>query len=248
MIEKEMGPGDIKRKVLDLATAMNDVRISQADRDDEITEMKHAKLSRLELLVNDLQPVIDDLPKDCDQFELLLSKGEAPRLWVDMASFIRLAGDGREYEFVKDTRMGRAVFARAEEREVIGQHVTKYIAERVLQRERMIEGDCMSVSKIAQSKTEADCHKGQEIQTQKVQTQKPEKIENPKEPEVSTSRPKKINVAAKLKDNMDKSDTPVRASKLWYGVWFLLGLIGGGIILFGLMWLGLMDKIIALAH
>ena len=53
MIKKNFKPGEIERKVHDLAKAMNRVRSAQADRDDVVVEMKHAKISRLELLAED---------------------------------------------------------------------------------------------------------------------------------------------------------------------------------------------------
>ncbi len=144
MAEKDLEASDIERKVHDLAEAMNRVRDAQADRDDVVVEMKHAKLSRLELLAEDLAPVFDDVPEENETFEFAITNGQVPRLWIDMTSFIRMAADGREYEFVKDTRMGRVILGRSANREVVGQRVTDYIAERVLERERMIEGDWMS--------------------------------------------------------------------------------------------------------
>ena len=156
MIEKEMAPGDIERKVHDLAQAMNRVRTAQADRDDVVVEMKHAKLSRLELLAEDLSPVFDDVPEDNEQFEFSVTNGEVPRLWIDMTSFVRMGPDGREYEFVKDTRMGRTILGRNTSRKKMGEQVTAYIAERILERERMIEGDWISMAQlIADRKTEA---------------------------------------------------------------------------------------------
>ncbi len=246
MIEKELEPSDIERKVLDLASAMKDIRSAQADDDDNIVEMKHAKLSRLELLIDDLKPVIDDIPKGCDQFDFLLSQGKAPRLWVDMTSFVRLAGDGSEYEFVKDTRLGRVILAREENRKAIGEHVTKYIAERVLERERMIEGDWVSLSKMINAYSDSASHTREPHKTPKDKDSNQAPLSDALMKRVASPKTQKTTFVEKLKENIDKSDQPVRASRLWYLVWFLLGLIGGGLILFALMWLGLLEKIILL--
>jgi len=148
MAEKDLEASDIERKVHDLAASMERIRTRQADRDDVVVDMKHARLSRLELLSQNLAPVFKDLPNENDQFEFAISQGETPRLWIDMTSFVRMAGDGREYEFVKDTRLGRKILGRSESVEQIGEHVTDYVAERVLERERMIEGDWISANEI----------------------------------------------------------------------------------------------------
>ena len=144
MAEKDLEAKDIERKVHDLAEAMREVKTSQADRDDVVVEMRHAKFSRLELLAEDLTPVFNDVPNEVEMFDFALTKGEIPRLWVDMTSFVRLGKDGRTYEFVKDTRLGRTILGTSSNREKIGKRITDYVAERLLERERMIEGEWIS--------------------------------------------------------------------------------------------------------
>ncbi|MEM8653070.1 MAG: hypothetical protein AAGF54_21295, partial [Pseudomonadota bacterium] len=142
----------IQEQMLNLKQALNEVRSAQADREDVVVDMKHATLSRLELLAEDLQPVIEEIPKDNEQFEFAIAKGETPRFWIDMTSFVRMGGDGREYQFVKDTRMGRVVLEQSTNRKLVGERVTQYVAERVLERERMIEGDWESVENLLAAK------------------------------------------------------------------------------------------------
>ncbi len=164
MAKNDLEPEDIERKVLDLAKAMERTRSAQAERDDVVVEMKHAKMSRLELLAEDLEPVFEALPKDNDQFEFALSNGATPRLWVDMTSFVRMAADGREYEFVKDTRLGRTVLGRSDKRDIIGENITAYVAERVLERERMIEGDWLSAKEVLGAKEESVTPKDSQVE------------------------------------------------------------------------------------
>ncbi|MGI9351814.1 MAG: hypothetical protein ACR2O3_09645 [Rhizobiaceae bacterium] len=144
MVEKDLEASDIERKVHDLAEAMSRLRNAQADRDDVVVDMKHAKFSRLQLLAEDISQVFEDIPEDNEQFEFALTNGETPRLWIDMTSFVRMGADGREYEFVKDTRLGRTILGRSTRRGIIGKAITDYVAERILERERMIEGDWIS--------------------------------------------------------------------------------------------------------
>lgn len=146
MSELEFDAKQIERKVSDLAEAMDRVRNDQASRDDVVVEMKQASHARLELLAQDLQPVFNDVPDDNDQFEFALTNGENARLWIDMTSFVRMGRDRRVYEFVKDTRMGRQMLGETDDRAKMNRMVTNYIAERMLERERMIEGDWVAMA------------------------------------------------------------------------------------------------------
>jgi len=235
MINEDMEPGDIERRVHDLAKAMNEIRASQADHDDVVVELKHAKLSRLELLVDDLKPVIDDIPKDNEQFEFAVTRGNSPRVWVDMTSFVRLAGEGREYEFVKDTRMGRVVLLRDASRTRIGEFITKYIAERLLERERMIEGDWVSMSHMMEAMRDNESENGHSQPDAQSPMSKESALANKKE-------------KASLVSNTSGMVNETRHSTLSLFVWFLLGLLGGGMILFALTWFGLMDRIVEMVN
>jgi hypothetical protein len=220
MIKKEMEPGEIERRVHDLANAMNKIRSAQAERDDVVVEMKHTKVSRLELLFEDLQSVIEDIPADNDHFEFAVTKGEKPRLWIDMTTFVRMGTDGREYEIVKDTRMGRVILGHGNSRKKIGEHVTAYIAERLLERERMIEGDWLSLPQMLDARPSPE--------DQKLA------IENAR--------------ATELEAPAEKAASKGQHSTFALFIWFVLGLIGGAGILFGLVWFGLMEQIVQLAR
>lgn len=145
MSDVELDAKQIEKKVSDLAEAMDRVRDDQATRDDVVVDMKQASHARLELLAKDLQPVFNDVPEDSDQFEFALTNGENARLWIDMTSFVRMGRDRRVYEFVKDTRMGRQMLGESDDREKMAKWVTRYVAERMLERERMIEGEWVAM-------------------------------------------------------------------------------------------------------
>lgn len=145
MSDRNMDAKKLEAKVHDLADAMARVRSDQAMRSDVVVDMKLAAFTRLELLAKDLQSVFEDIPDDSEQFEFALTNGEIPRLWIDITTFVRMGRDKRMYEFVKDTRLGRKILAKSEDRIRIGKAVTAYVAERVLERERAIEGDWMAL-------------------------------------------------------------------------------------------------------
>ncbi|MEL7230008.1 MAG: hypothetical protein AAGK38_08875 [Pseudomonadota bacterium] len=132
------------RPVRDLKTAVNNARDRLADRADVVVDLKASETGRLELLANELQPVFDGVDETDERFEFALSKGERPRLWVDMTSFVSMGADKRGYRFIKDTRMGRIVLAETGDMDKAADIVSDYVAEKVLERERMIEGEWVS--------------------------------------------------------------------------------------------------------
>ena len=156
MADTEIDAKKIENKVHDLAEAMERIRNNRADRDDVVVDMKQASRARLELLAQDLQPVFDALPAENDQFEFALTSGETPRLWIDMTGFVRMARDRRVYEFVKDTRLGRIVLGESDDRERMARMVTDYVAERVLEKERMVEGEWLSMKSYDFSRPKED--------------------------------------------------------------------------------------------
>ncbi len=127
--------------VLDLQQAIRDARVVQAERDDVIVELRESERIRLVLLAEALQGVFDDLPDEIDEFALAVLPGDPPRFWVDATSFVMMSRDKRNYRFVKDTRLGRTVLAEDAEVDVIADAVTRYVAERIVQRERALEAD-----------------------------------------------------------------------------------------------------------
>ncbi len=72
---------DNRRK---LADAVRGAQIAAADRGDVVVDMKEADLARIEILAHDLKPVFDDVPVDDLQWDFAISKGQQPRLWIDL--------------------------------------------------------------------------------------------------------------------------------------------------------------------
>ncbi|MEZ2329318.1 hypothetical protein AB6802_06315 [Mesorhizobium sp. RCC_202] len=123
-----------------LADAVRDVKNAFADRDDVIVEMRDAHRMRLELLATELAPVFADVPADMDNFDFAVSSGLQPRLWIDAVSHVAMGRDRRTYRFLKDTRIGRVVLAESSDMKPVADAVTRYVAERVVERQRMMEG------------------------------------------------------------------------------------------------------------
>ena len=123
-----------------LADAVRLVKNAAADRDDVVIDMRDAERMRLEILANELAEVIAAAPPEMDIFDFAISSGLQPRFWIDAVSHVAMGRDKRTYRFVRDTRNGRVVLKESADARPVAEAVTKYIAERIVERERMLAG------------------------------------------------------------------------------------------------------------
>ncbi|TIT69529.1 MAG: hypothetical protein E5W60_12140 [Mesorhizobium sp.] len=130
-------PIEASRKLSD---AIRDVKNAFADRDDVVVDMREAHRMRLDLLAAELAPVFAEVPTDMDNFDFAVSSGLQPRLWIDAVCHVAMGRDRRTYRFLRDTRIGRVVLAESSDMKVVAYSVTRYVAERVIERQRMMEG------------------------------------------------------------------------------------------------------------
>ena len=124
-----------------LKEAVREARIEAAERSAVVVDLRDAELARLELLDEALEPVFKDIPSGVELFDRGVSKGDVPRLWVDVVAHIEMGRDKRQYRFVQDTRYGRAVLAETYEVPAMVQAVTRYVARRLVERERALADD-----------------------------------------------------------------------------------------------------------
>src|SRR5262245_23509398 len=122
-----------------LSDAIREVRSASADRDDVVVDLREAQRTRLELLAAELAPVIADVPDEIDWFDFVISSGLEPRFWIDAVSHVSMGRDRRTYRFLRDTRLGRVVLAESTDMKPVADQVTRYIAERIIERQRMME-------------------------------------------------------------------------------------------------------------
>lgn len=128
-----------------LVDAVRQVKIAAADRSDVVVEMREADRTRLELLAQELAPVIDEVPVEDDRFDFAISSGLQPRFWIDATAHVAMGPDRRTYRFVRDTRMGRIVLSESTDKAKVADKVTGYIAARLHERELAFAGDTVSV-------------------------------------------------------------------------------------------------------
>jgi hypothetical protein len=127
-----------------LGEAIREVKNAAADRDDVVVELREAQKVRLELLAAELAPVFADVPEDAG-FDFVISSGLQPRLWIDAVSHVTMGRDRRLYRFLKDTRLGRVVLAESHDMKPVADQVIRYVAERIVERDRMLYGDVEAI-------------------------------------------------------------------------------------------------------
>lgn len=131
-------------RVRSLRDAIRKVQLGEVERSDVVVELQDAEKARLELLAEEMQDVFREIPDDDDQFTLQIATGSTARFWVDVTSHVVMGGDRKTYRFVKDTRLGRMVVLETASVDDMADCLTEYIAERILEREKAIEGDWLN--------------------------------------------------------------------------------------------------------
>lgn len=141
MTDKSKPDAPVRR----LSDIVREAKIGAAERTDVVVDMRDADRARLELLAQELKPVFDDIDPADDRFDFGVSQGLQPRLWVDAVVHVHMGADRRVFRLVRDTRLGRVVISDTSDLSATADAVTRYIAERVIERERILAGDFESM-------------------------------------------------------------------------------------------------------
>src|SRR6266850_714003 len=112
-----------------------------AERTAVVVDLRDAEVARLELLNDALEPLFSEIPEHVELFDRGISRGDPPRLWIDVVGHIDMGRDKRTYRFVQDSRYGRKVLAESTDTAEIVEAVTKYVARRIIERERALAAD-----------------------------------------------------------------------------------------------------------
>jgi hypothetical protein len=128
-----------------LKDALRKARVDQAERTGVVVDLHDAEVARLELMNEALDPLFEEIPAEVELFDRGISRGETPRLWIDAVAHIGMGRDKRIYRFVQDTRYGRKVLAETVNIPEMVDAVTKYLAQRMIERERSLADGSMPV-------------------------------------------------------------------------------------------------------
>ena len=124
-----------------LKDAVREARIEAAERSGVVVDLRDADVARLDLLNDAIGPLFDEVPDDVDLFDRGVSKGDIPRLWIDVVAHVEMGRDKRQYRFVQDTRYGRAVLAESYEMPAMADAIKRYVARRLVERESALADD-----------------------------------------------------------------------------------------------------------
>lgn len=127
--------GKAKRTLTD---AMRAIRIDEAERTGVVVALREADMARLEILHDRLKPALAEVPQGLDLFDVGITPGATPRLWIDMIAFVEVGRDRRTYRFLQDTRNGRRVMVESDDAGAVADRVTAYVARRLIERERLL--------------------------------------------------------------------------------------------------------------
>jgi hypothetical protein len=134
-----------------LRDALRKARVDQAERSAVIVDLHDAEVARLEVLNEALDPLFEEIPKEIDLFDRGISRGETPRLWIDAITHVAMGRDKRSYRFLQDARYGRTVLAESMNVAEVVEAVTKYVAQRLIERDRALaDGSPPGIRDVAQ--------------------------------------------------------------------------------------------------
>src|SRR5690348_13371114 len=124
-----------------LRDALRQARIESAERTGVIVDLRDAEIARLEILNDALDPLFGEIPDTIDLFDRAVARGDKPRLWIDLVAHVDMGRDNRTYRFMQDSRYGRQVVAETTEIAAVVDAVSRYVARRIVERERALAAD-----------------------------------------------------------------------------------------------------------
>ena len=134
-----------------LRDALRRARIEAADRSAVVVDLRDAEVARLEILNEALDQLFSEIPANVDLFDRGISRGDTPRLWIDVVAHVVMGRDKRIYRFVQDTRFGRVVLAESHDVKAIVSAVTDYVARRIIEREHALVTTSLPAAPVAVS-------------------------------------------------------------------------------------------------
>jgi len=126
-----------------LRDAMRQARIASAEQSGVVVDLRDAELARLELLNEGLDTLFEEIPSEVQLFDRGISQGDTPRLWIDSVAHVVMGRDKRHYRFVMDGRYGRKMLAESTHIAEIVDAVTRYVAGRLIERDRALTDNSM---------------------------------------------------------------------------------------------------------
>ncbi len=119
-----------------LREALREARLAEAAHFEATLDLRDSKSIRLQLLKDDLMPVIAGSAAAAELFDLALVPGEPPKLWIDLISYVVMEPDPRTYRLLQDRQDRREVLFESGKRTDVGDFIRRHMAHRLIKRER----------------------------------------------------------------------------------------------------------------
>jgi len=120
--------------------ALREARTAEAMHREAMLALRDSKSLRLQVLKSDLAAAIAASPEAQRHFDIALSPGDPPKLWIDAISFVEMEPDFRTYRLVQDTSQGRETLFESPDRAEMLEQTKRLMAHRIISRERQIAG------------------------------------------------------------------------------------------------------------
>ena len=92
----------------------------------------------LQVLKDDLAPILAANAEMQSVFDLALVPGEPPRLWIDLITAVVMEPDPRTYRLIQDTQNGRETVLETENRAEMVEKIKLHMAHQLVARERRL--------------------------------------------------------------------------------------------------------------
>jgi hypothetical protein len=119
-----------------LSGALRQARLAEAAHFEAVLDIRDAQTLRLQVLKDDLLPMVEANAEAAAFVDLALVPGDPPRLWIDLVSSVVMAPDPRTYRLVQDGPTGRQTLLETGERTEMIEKVKQHVAHRLVARER----------------------------------------------------------------------------------------------------------------
>jgi hypothetical protein len=120
----------------DLDDALRQARVKEAAHFEATLDIRDAQTLRLQVLKDDLAPIVAARRESQEFFDLTLIPGDPPRLWLDLITSVVMAPDPRTYRLVEDSHEGRSTLFETKEREEMVERIRQQMAHRLIARAR----------------------------------------------------------------------------------------------------------------
>lgn len=123
--------------------ALRKARLAEAAQLDAFQNVREARALRLAALRESLLPHLKGHPLAEGFSELNIQSGETPRLWIDLISSVVVEPDTRNYRLEQERDGRRELLHETDDLKEMSAAVLRYIAHRVIARERASAGQAM---------------------------------------------------------------------------------------------------------